>query len=59
MTYEEIVKKGKEFADMDIAKMYTAIALFSEWQKETGGTAEEYLEYLENTCAKKHRMQEA
>lgn len=53
MTYEEIVKKGKEFADMDVAKMYTAIALFAEWQKETGGTAEYYLEYLENTCAKK------
>lgn len=58
MTYEEIVKNGKGFADKDIAKMYTAIALFSEWQKETGGTAEDYLEYLERTCAKKNRMQE-
>ena len=53
MTLDEIMKKGKEFADMDIAKMYTAIALFSEWQKETGGTAEEYLEYLEKNCTKK------
>lgn len=54
MTLDEIVKKGKEFADVDVAKMYTAIALFSEWQKETGGTVEEYLEYLEKNCAKKN-----
>ena len=54
MTFDEIMKKGKEFADIDVAKMYTAVALFSEWQKETGGTAEEYLEYLEKNCTKKN-----
>lgn len=54
MTLEEIMKKGKEFADVDIAKMYTAIALFAEWQKETGGTAEEYLAHLEKSCPKKN-----
>lgn len=54
MTFDEIMKKGKEFADIDVAKMYTAVALFSEWQKETGGTAEEYLEYLEKNCPKKN-----
>ena len=40
MSLEEIMNKGKEFA---------------EWQKETGGTAEEYLEYLEKNCPKKNR----
>lgn len=55
MSLEEIMNKGKEFADMDIAKIYTTIALFAEWQKETGGTAEEYLEYLEKNCPKKNR----
>lgn len=55
MTLEEVMEKGKEFLDMDIAKMYTAVALFCEWQKETGGTAEEFLEYLETHCPKKHR----
>lgn len=54
MTLEEIMNKGREFANMDIAKMYTAIALLIEWQKETGGTAEEYLEYLEKNCQKKN-----
>lgn len=40
MTYEEILQKSKEFESQDIAKMYVVIALFSEWQKETGGTPE-------------------
>jgi hypothetical protein len=54
MTYEEILQKSKEFESQDIAKMYVVIALFSEWQKETGGTPEEYLEYLEKSCTKKN-----
>ena len=53
MTYEEILQKSKEFESKDVARMYTVLALFSEWQKETGGTVEEYLEYLEKTCTKK------
>ena len=55
MTLEEVMEKGKEFADMDVAKLYTSVALFAEWQKETGGTAEEFLVYLEKTCPKKRR----
>lgn len=59
MTYEEIVEKGKEFADKDIAKMYTVIALFAEWQKETGGTAEDFLNYLCSVGEKKHNSRRA
>lgn len=55
MTLEEVMKKGKEFADMDVAKLYTSVALFAEWQKETGGTAEEFLAYLEKNCPKKKK----
>lgn len=54
MTYDEIMQKSKEFEDKDIGRSYVVIALFSEWQKETGGSAEEYLEYLETHCAKKN-----
>lgn len=54
MTYEEIVQKAKEFESKDVARAYTVIALFNEWQKETGGTVEEYLNYLEKNCAKKN-----
>ena len=54
MTYEEIMRKSKEFEDKDIGRSYVVIALFSEWQKETGCTADEYLEYLEKNCAKKN-----
>ena len=53
MAYEEAIKKSKEFADREIARVYITIALFSEWQKETGGTAEDYLDYMDKTYAKR------
>lgn len=53
MTYEEILQKAKEFENIDVARTYTVLALFNEWQKETGGTVEEYLDYMEKSFAKK------
>lgn len=53
MSNDEIMKKAKEFACEDVGRMYSVVAMVNEWQKETGGTLDEYLEYIETHCAKK------
>ena len=53
MSNDEIMKKAKEFMSDDVGRMYATVAMVNEWQKETGGTLDEYLEYIEKNCAKK------
>lgn len=53
MTREEIMQKAKEFASEDVSRMYSTVAQVNEWQKETGGTLDEFLEYIETHCVKK------
>lgn len=53
MTNDEIMKKAKEFACEDVGRMYAVVAMVNEWQKETGGTLDEYLEHIEKNCVRK------
>ena len=57
MTNDEIMEKAKEFASEDVGRMYAAVAMVNEWQKETGGTLDEYLEYIETHCVKKKAVE--
>lgn len=54
MTNDEIMKKAKEFAAEEVGRLYITVAMLIEWQKETGGTLDEYLEYIETHCVKKN-----
>lgn len=56
MTNDEIMKKAKEFASDEVRQMYSVVAMVNEWQKETGGTLDEYLEYIETHCVKKNQL---
>ena len=53
MSNEEIMKKAGEFASIESKQMYAVVAMANEWQKETGGTLDELLEYLETHLQKK------
>ena len=50
---DKILDKAREFVCDDVRVMYTVIALVNEWCKETGGTLEEYLAYLDANFAKR------
>lgn len=54
MTNDEIIMKAKEFASDEVKQMYAVVAMVNEWQKETGGTLDEYLKYIETHCVKKN-----
>lgn len=53
MSTAEIVLKARMFQDIDVRRMYTAIAMANEWMRETGGTLDEFLRDMEENCAKK------
>ena len=53
MSNEEIWQKAKEFASIESRQMYTVVVMANEWQKETGGTLDELLEYLDTHLPKK------
>lgn len=53
MTNDEIMAKAKEFASENVGRMYVTAAMINEWQKETGGTLDELLEYLDTHLPKK------
>lgn len=48
-----ILDKAREFLCDDIRVMYTVVALVNEWCKETGGTLDDYLAYLDENFSKK------
>ena len=56
MDFEEVLRKSKEFAEQDIGKTYIVAALLNEWMKETGGTLDDYLNYLDTHCVKKDKQ---
>lgn len=53
MSVEAVMAKARMFKDIEVQKMYTAVAMANEWMKETGGTLDEFLRGVEETCDKK------
>lgn len=51
----EVMRTARMFESEDIGKMYLVASFLAEWQKETGGTLDDFLEYLEKTFPKKKR----
>ncbi len=51
----EVMRTARMFESEEIGRMYLLTGLLAEWQKETGGTLEDFLEYLEKTFPKKKR----
>lgn len=51
----EIYEKSRSFESEDVARIYLLAGFLNEWQKETGGTLEQFMEYIDKTCAKKTR----
>ena len=49
----EYLKKAKLFESEEIGRVYLLTKMLSDWQSETGGTLEDFLEYLEKTFPKK------
>lgn len=58
MNHDEIMRKAKEFASEDVGRMYVAVSFVNEWQKETGGSLDEYLEYMETHYVKKNNCRD-
>ncbi len=52
----EVMRTAQAFESEDIGKMYLVVSHLAEWQKETGGSLEDFLEYLEKSFPKKKRM---
>lgn len=49
----DVYAKAKMFASDDVGKAYLVLRLANDWQKETGGTLDELLNYMDKTFAKK------
>jgi hypothetical protein len=49
----DVYASAKVFASDDVGKAYLILRLANDWQKETGGTLDELLAYIEQTCTKK------
>lgn len=49
----DVYASSKVFASDDVGKAYLVLRLANDWQKETGGTLDELLNYMDKTFAKK------
>lgn len=56
MNIAEIMGKAREFLSEDVKCIYTVIACVNEWQKETGGTLDEILTWMDAHFSKKQTM---
>ena len=48
-----IYAEARLFASDDVGRAYLTIRMARDWQKETGGTLDELLDYIDKTCPKK------
>ena len=50
---DDIYAEARAFASDDIGRAYLIIRMARDWQKETGGTLDELLDYIDKMCPKK------
>lgn len=51
----DIVSGAKEFRSSEVAYTYMIVRWIRDWQKETGGTLDELLDYMDEMCPKKQK----
>ena len=49
----DIVEKAKMFESEDISRVYILVRYLIDWQKETGGSLEDFLVYIEEHYKKR------
>ncbi len=50
---KDIVAEARKFESEEIGQMYLVVAQVRDWQKETNGTLDELLDYMDKTFPKK------
>lgn len=49
----DVVREARKFKSIEAGQMYMVVALVRDWQKETNGTLDEFLDYMDKTFPKK------
>jgi hypothetical protein len=49
----DVVAEAKKFMSAEVAQVYIAAKLIRDWQKETGYTLDELLDYIEEMYPKR------